>query len=110
LPADELPAKLLASGLDLAMAQHLLAAAEMYQLDRLRRICEQHLVETVDLDNAATTLALAEQNHAEVRTRVGGKGAVCMFHLIESTNIHIDHMSWHGMLFEGKTVEHGRRL
>ena len=64
---DELPEDLLASGLDLHMAQHLLAAAEMYQLGRLRRICEQALVDSVDLDNAATTLALAEQNHAEVR-------------------------------------------
>jgi hypothetical protein len=54
------------------MAQHLLAAADMWQLTRLRRICERRLCESVDIETAATTLALADQNHAEVREWVGG--------------------------------------
>jgi speckle-type POZ protein len=52
------------------MAQHLLVAADLYQLTRLRRICERRLCETVDLETAATTLTLAEQNHAEELKRV----------------------------------------
>jgi speckle-type POZ protein len=52
------------------MAQHLLAAADLYQLTRLRRICERRLCESVDVETAATTLALAEQNHAEELKRV----------------------------------------
>ena len=49
------------------MAQHLLAAADRFEIPRLRAICEKHLCETVDVANAATTLTLAEENHATVR-------------------------------------------
>lgn len=64
--ADQLPEEHEGTNLEVAMAQHLLAAADMYQLTRLRRICERRLCESVDVETAATTLALAEQNHAEV--------------------------------------------
>jgi hypothetical protein len=46
------------------------AAAIHPQLGRLRRICERRLCETVDVETVATTLALAEQNHAEELKRV----------------------------------------
>lgn len=37
------------SSLDCAMAQHLLVAADRFQLPRLRRICERRLCETVEV-------------------------------------------------------------
>jgi len=58
------------AALEVAMAQHLLVAADRFQLGRLRRICERRLCETVEVDTAATTLALAEQNHAGELKRV----------------------------------------
>ncbi|KAI5077716.1 hypothetical protein GOP47_0007540 [Adiantum capillus-veneris] len=46
------------------MAQHLLAAADRYGLDRLRIICEAKLCQEVNVETVATTLALAEQHHS----------------------------------------------
>ncbi|MCO5591359.1 hypothetical protein L7F22_045341 [Adiantum nelumboides] len=46
------------------MAQHLLAAADRYGLDRLRMICEAKMCQEVNVETVATTLALAEQHHS----------------------------------------------
>lgn len=45
------------------MAQHLLAGADRYGLERLKLLCEAKLCEDIAINNVATTLALAEQHH-----------------------------------------------
>ena len=45
--------------------QHLLVAADMYDMKRLKLICEQKLCEYIDVGSAATILALADQHHCE---------------------------------------------
>lgn len=51
------------NGASTLMAQHLLAAADRYGLDRLRLLCEENLCKDVATNTVATTLALAEQHH-----------------------------------------------
>lgn len=45
------------------MAQHLLAAADRYGMDRLKVLCEGKLSCGITIDTAATSLALAEQHN-----------------------------------------------
>ncbi|XBI43080.1 hypothetical protein VPH35_107899 [Triticum aestivum] len=46
-----------------SMFQHLLVAADRYDLGRLKLICEEKLCVYIDVFTAATTLAMAEQHH-----------------------------------------------
>ncbi|CAN6299405.1 unnamed protein product [Urochloa humidicola] len=46
-----------------AMAQHLLVAADRYNLERLKWICEENLCVHIDTGSVATILTLAEQHH-----------------------------------------------
>ncbi|BAF28665.2 BTB/POZ and MATH domain-containing protein 1 [Oryza sativa Japonica Group] len=48
-----------------AMAQHLLVAADRYGMERLKLMCEDTLCSHVDASTAATALTLAEQHHCE---------------------------------------------
>ncbi|KAF7029150.1 hypothetical protein CFC21_040967 [Triticum aestivum] len=45
-----------------AMAQHLLVAADRYDMERLKLVCQDKLCRHLDAATAATTLALAEQH------------------------------------------------
>ncbi|CAL4916690.1 unnamed protein product [Urochloa decumbens] len=47
------------------MAQHLLVAADRYNLERLKLICEEKLCRYIDVETVATILTLAEQHHCE---------------------------------------------
>jgi len=49
-------------GETMAMAQHLLVAADRYGLERLKLICEDKLCGYIDTSTAGTILALAEQH------------------------------------------------
>jgi hypothetical protein len=48
------------------MATHLLAAADVYQLERLAHMCEQRLCCSITVESAGYMLVLAEQHHAPV--------------------------------------------
>uniref|UniRef100_A0A0D9VF94 BTB domain-containing protein n=1 Tax=Leersia perrieri TaxID=77586 RepID=A0A0D9VF94_9ORYZ len=48
---------------DLVMAQHLLVAADRYNIERLKLICEERLCENIDSNMVATSLALADQHN-----------------------------------------------
>uniref|UniRef100_A0A0D3HP65 BTB domain-containing protein n=1 Tax=Oryza barthii TaxID=65489 RepID=A0A0D3HP65_9ORYZ len=57
---DELPE--LDGGSVAAMAQHLLVAADRYDMERLKKVCEDKMVRHLDVGTAATSLALAKQH------------------------------------------------
>ncbi|KAM3260183.1 hypothetical protein ACQJBY_051444 [Aegilops geniculata] len=48
-----------------AMAQHLLVAADRYDLERLKLICSDKLCKHIDTSSVATILALAAQHHCQ---------------------------------------------
>ncbi|CAM0876829.1 unnamed protein product [Alopecurus aequalis] len=47
---------------DVVMAGHLLVAADRYDIERLKLICEEKLCNHIDSETVATSLALAEQH------------------------------------------------
>ncbi|XP_062198300.1 BTB/POZ and MATH domain-containing protein 1-like [Phragmites australis] len=57
---DSLPE--VGDGEAMAMAQHLLVAADRYSLERLKLICEDKLCNHIDTSTVGTILALAEQH------------------------------------------------
>lgn len=63
------------------MAQHLLAAADRYALERLRVLCESKLIDDVAINTVATTLALADQ-HQCVQLK-----SVCLIFIASPENL-----------------------
>jgi speckle-type POZ protein len=59
----------------------LLAAADLYNLDRLKTLCESRLCEEINTENVATTLALAEQHHYPQLK------AICLKFIANPTNL-----------------------
>lgn len=48
------------------MIWHLLVASDRYAMDRLKLICQSILCEDLNVQNVATTLALADQHHCDL--------------------------------------------
>jgi speckle-type POZ protein len=63
LPVLEMPCDEGGARLDVAMAGHLLVAADRYNVERLKLICEHKLCSRIDVNMVATSLALAEQHN-----------------------------------------------
>jgi speckle-type POZ protein len=66
---------------DDVMSQHLLVAADKYNLERLKLICEDKLCKYIDVGTVATILTLAEQHHCH------GLKKVCFDFLSSPTNL-----------------------
>ncbi|CAL4933559.1 unnamed protein product [Urochloa decumbens] len=66
---------------DDVMSQHLLVAADKYNLERLKLICEDKLCKYIDVGTVATILALAEQHHCN------GLKKACFDFLSSPTNL-----------------------
>uniref|UniRef100_A0A0E0MHC1 BTB domain-containing protein n=1 Tax=Oryza punctata TaxID=4537 RepID=A0A0E0MHC1_ORYPU len=66
-----------------AMAQHLLVAADRYGLERLKLISEDTLCSHVDASTAVTALTLAEQHHCE------GLKEACFKFMADSGNLKV---------------------
>uniref|UniRef100_A0A0A9FYD9 Uncharacterized protein n=1 Tax=Arundo donax TaxID=35708 RepID=A0A0A9FYD9_ARUDO len=63
------------------ISQNLLVAADRYNLERLKLICEEKLCKYIDVETVATILTLAEQHHCH-----GLKNA-CFGFLSSSANL-----------------------
>uniref|UniRef100_A0A0E0G5F8 MATH domain-containing protein n=1 Tax=Oryza nivara TaxID=4536 RepID=A0A0E0G5F8_ORYNI len=66
---------------DAMMAQHLLVAADWYNVGRLKLICEEKLAKHIDCNMVATTLVLAEQHSCQ------GLKEACLEFLASPTNL-----------------------
>ena len=71
-----------------AMAQHLLLAADRYQLIRLRTMCEKRLCDSVDVETVATTLMLADKSNADNLRKVRSPHPSSALHLRQVTCPH----------------------
>lgn len=65
LYTDLLPYGLMERHEAVAMAQHLLEAADRYDMPRLKLMCEDMLCRHIEVSTAATTLVLAEQHNCK---------------------------------------------
>ncbi|CAL4983188.1 unnamed protein product [Urochloa decumbens] len=65
----------------LAMAQHLLVAADRYDLERLKLMCEEKLCGYIDISSTGTILTLAEKHSC------AGLKKACLDFLMSGTNM-----------------------
>ena len=63
------------------LSQHLLVAADRYNLERLKLLCEEKLCKYFDVGTVATILTLAEQQHCE------GLKKACFYFLNTPANL-----------------------
>ncbi|TVU30641.1 hypothetical protein EJB05_22272, partial [Eragrostis curvula] len=63
------------------MAQHLLVAADRYNMERLKQICEEKLCKYIDVGTVGTILELADQHHCP------GLKKACFHFLSSSENL-----------------------
>lgn len=65
----------------MVMAQHLLVAADMYGMARLKLICEEKLCNYIDASSVGTVIALAEQHGCDALKQT------CLEFLLSSSNL-----------------------
>ncbi|KAJ1295545.1 hypothetical protein BS78_01G232600 [Paspalum vaginatum] len=78
---DSLPKTEKADEEDDVMSQHLLVAADRYNLERVKLICQEKLCGFIDVGTVATILTLAEQHHCH------GLKKACFNFLSSSANL-----------------------
>jgi speckle-type POZ protein len=78
---DTLPADLLMASQEAAMASHLLVAADRYDVQRLKLICEHKLCSQVDANMVVACLALADQRNCR------GLKEACLQFLASNSNL-----------------------
>lgn len=76
---DSLP--VIKDGESMVMSEHLLVAADTYNLERLKRICEDNLCYYIDASSVGTILALAEQHFCH------GLKKACLEFLMSGDNL-----------------------
>ncbi|KAF0900521.1 hypothetical protein E2562_032117 [Oryza meyeriana var. granulata] len=64
-PLKESNARIAVDGMEPAMILHLLEAADRYDVERLKLICELMLCKSLTVDTVAATLAMADQHHCQ---------------------------------------------
>lgn len=64
LPEDELVTSGSSSSISETLTAKLLAAADKYDLGRLRRVCESRLCQDISVNSVSRALALADRYHA----------------------------------------------
>jgi speckle-type POZ protein len=66
---------------EFVMCQHLLVAADRYDLERLKLVCEEKLCMCIDVNTVGTILALAEQHYCD------GLKKACFYFLSSPQNL-----------------------
>ena len=71
-------------------AEELLAAAQMYQLDVLKNICEDHLCSTLEIDNSIEYLVLGDIHQAKKLRNMSMRMIIRNIKLVVNTEAYQD--------------------